>query len=59
MVTGVLTLMLHTAVMGPQPATMGEVPCSCAQLFLSRENASKAQQLGRAVNKKSKFLVQL
>lgn len=51
--------MLHTAVMGPQPATMGEVPCSCAQLFLSRENASKAQQLGRAVNKKSKFLVQL
>lgn len=48
MVTGILTLMLHTAVMGSQPATMGEVPCSCAQLSLSTENAPKAWQLGRA-----------
>lgn len=59
MVTGILTLMLHTAVMGSQPATMGEVPRSCAQLSLSTENASKAWQLGRAGHERSKSLVQV
>lgn len=50
MATGVLTLMLHTAVIGSQPATIRRRCKSYyAQLFLSKENTSKAQQLRRAV----------
>lgn len=55
MVTGVLTLMLHTAAIGSQPATIRRRCKSYyVQIFLSKENASKAWQLQRAVCKRNK-----